>query len=45
MRKDNLVDLLSPLRKGASDEELTELFYGAIKRREPYYRAITPSLQ
>jgi len=37
MRNDNLVDVLTPLRRGADDEELTQLFIEAIKRREPYY--------
>ncbi len=38
MRKDNLVDLLTPLRNGATDERLTELFLEAVKKREPYYK-------
>jgi cyclic pyranopterin phosphate synthase len=38
MVTDNLVDVLSPMRKGASDEELKELFVAAVKRREPYYK-------
>ncbi len=38
MRTDNLVNLLNPLRKGASDEDLTKLFMEAVKRREPYYK-------
>jgi cyclic pyranopterin phosphate synthase len=41
MRKDNLVDLLTPLRNGASEEKLTELFLEAVKKREPYYKTIT----
>ncbi len=36
MRNDNLVDILTPMRKGASDEELKELFEIANKKREPY---------
>ena len=36
MRNDNLVDILTPLRNGADDKELTQLFIEAIKRREPY---------
>ena len=40
MRNDNLVDILSPMRKGANDEELTKLFLEAVKRREPYYKAV-----
>lgn len=41
MRNDNLVDILTPLRNGADEEELTKLFLEAIKRREPYYKAVT----
>ena len=37
MRNDNLVDVLTPLRNGANDEALTQLFVEAVKRREPYY--------
>ncbi len=40
MRNDNLVDVLTPLRNGANDEELTKLFLEAIKRREPYYKTV-----
>jgi cyclic pyranopterin phosphate synthase len=43
MRKDNLVDLLTPLRKGANNEKLITLFLEAVKRREPYYKTILPS--
>jgi cyclic pyranopterin phosphate synthase len=39
MRKDNLVDLLTPMRNGADDKELTKIFIEAVKRREPYYKA------
>jgi len=38
MRNDNLVDVLTHIRKGANDEELKQLFVEAVKRREPYYR-------
>lgn len=38
MRNDNLVDILTSMRNGANDEELTRLFMDAIKRREPYYK-------
>jgi cyclic pyranopterin phosphate synthase len=38
MRNDNLVDILTPLRGGAEDKTLTQLFIEAIKRREPYYK-------
>jgi cyclic pyranopterin phosphate synthase len=41
MRNDNLVDILSPMRKGANDEELSRLFLEAVKRREPYYKAVS----
>jgi len=40
MRNDNLVDILTPIRNGADDEELTRLFLEAVKRREPYYKAV-----
>jgi cyclic pyranopterin phosphate synthase len=36
MRNDNLVDILTPMRHGASDEELKELFIRANQKREPY---------
>jgi cyclic pyranopterin phosphate synthase len=36
MRNDNLVDVLTPLRNGANDRELTELFKVANQKREPY---------
>ncbi len=35
----NLVDVLAPLRNGANDEELTEIFRETCLRREPYYKA------
>jgi len=37
LRNDNLVDLIEPMRKGYSDEELKNLLLEAIKKREPYY--------
>jgi len=37
LRNDNLVDLIEPMRHGASDEKLEKLFLEAIKNREPYY--------
>jgi cyclic pyranopterin phosphate synthase len=43
MRKDNLIDLLVPLRNGVSDERLTELFLEAVKKREPYYKTMPKS--
>lgn len=36
MRNDNLTDILTPIRKGAADEELKELFVKANLLREPY---------
>ena len=39
MRKDNLVDLLTPMRNGVNDEKLTEIFIDAVKKREPYWKA------
>jgi len=41
MRNDNLVDILTPLRNGANEEELTKIFLEAVERREPYYKALT----
>lgn len=37
MRTDNLLDFLVPMRSGADDQKLKELFIEAVKRREPYY--------
>jgi cyclic pyranopterin phosphate synthase len=39
MRNDNLVDILTPMRQGASDEELKELFVRANQLREPYNKS------
>lgn len=36
MRTDNMVDILTPMRNGANDEELAELFKLANWRRQPY---------
>jgi GTP 3',8-cyclase len=36
MRNDNLTDILTPIREGASDEELKDLFVKANLLREPY---------
>ena len=36
MRNDNLIDILTPIRKGVPDEELYKLFQHAIDLREPY---------
>lgn len=38
MRDDNLVDLLSLMRTGATEEELIEAFKEAVAKREPYWR-------
>jgi cyclic pyranopterin phosphate synthase len=40
MRNDNLVDVLTPMRRGASDEELKELFVRANQLREPYNKIL-----
>ena len=37
LRNDNLVDLIEPMRKGFSDEELKKVFLEAINNREPYF--------
>jgi cyclic pyranopterin phosphate synthase len=39
MRNDNLVDILAPIRRGANDEKLRELFKRANMQREPYNKA------
>jgi molybdenum cofactor biosynthesis enzyme MoaA len=36
MRNDNLVDIVTLLRKGATDEQLAELFRLANQKRQPY---------
>lgn len=38
LRNDNLVDLIEPMRRGYSDEQLKELFLEAIDNREPYFQ-------
>jgi cyclic pyranopterin phosphate synthase len=38
MRNDNLTDILTPIRQGAKDQELSELFLKANRLREPYNR-------
>ncbi len=37
LRNDNLVDLIEPMRRGKSDEELKKVFLEAIENRKPYY--------
>ena len=39
MRNDNLIDVLTPIRQGASDKELKELFMRANQLREPYNKS------
>jgi cyclic pyranopterin phosphate synthase len=36
MRNDNLIDILKPMRKGASDERIEKLFLRANQIRKPY---------
>jgi cyclic pyranopterin phosphate synthase len=36
MRNDNLVDVLTPMRKDAKDEEIKQLFLKANLQREPF---------
>ncbi len=38
MRDDNLQDILTPLRRGESEDQLLELFKKTIRMREPYYK-------
>jgi cyclic pyranopterin phosphate synthase len=40
MRNDNLTDILTPIRQGASDEELKQIFVKANLLREPYNKSI-----
>lgn len=39
MRRDNLVDFLTPMRNGQSEGELSIAFMRAIKNREPYFKS------
>ena len=39
MRNDNLIDILTPMRQGASDQEMKALFMRANQLREPYDKA------
>jgi cyclic pyranopterin phosphate synthase len=43
MREDNLIDILTPARQGASDRTLTELILQAVKLREPFYKKAIPN--
>ncbi len=40
MRNDNLTDILTPMREGASDEKLKQLFMQANLLREPYNKGV-----
>jgi cyclic pyranopterin phosphate synthase len=40
MRNDNLIDILTPIREGASDQDLKQLFIRANSLREPYNKNI-----
>ncbi|MCW4019293.1 MAG: GTP 3',8-cyclase MoaA [Candidatus Bathyarchaeota archaeon] len=40
MRNDNLTDILTPMRNGATDEELKKLFLQANQLREPYNKPL-----
>jgi cyclic pyranopterin phosphate synthase len=40
MKNDNLIDILTPIRRGANDEELKELFVRANQVREPFNKAL-----
>ena len=39
MRNDNLVDILTPIRNGANDEELKHIFEQANQLREPFNKS------
>jgi cyclic pyranopterin phosphate synthase len=43
MREDNLVDILTPLRQGASDQALAGLILEAVQLREPFYKKVVES--
>jgi cyclic pyranopterin phosphate synthase len=45
MRNDNLVDIVTPLRKGAMDEQLAELFRLANQKRQPYNKNWTSPIE
>jgi cyclic pyranopterin phosphate synthase len=45
MRNDNLTDILTPLRRGANDQKLRQLFVEANQLREPFNKAINQSAQ
>jgi cyclic pyranopterin phosphate synthase len=39
MVNEDLTDILTSLRNGATDEELSQIFLETCKKREPFYRA------
>ncbi len=43
MRNDNLVDILTPLRKGESDDCLHAVFGRALEAREPFHKVMSRS--
>jgi len=42
LMREECVDFLTPMRRGASDEELAELFKRAVERREPFFKPGAP---
>ncbi|RLF81262.1 GTP 3',8-cyclase MoaA, partial [Thermococci archaeon] len=38
LRRNDLIDIVTPIRNNASDEELIEIFKRAILMREPYWK-------
>jgi len=42
MRNDNLVDFISAMRNGATDEQLAKLYIRAIMNREPFFKEKHP---
>jgi len=40
MVNERLVNVLAPLRKGATDEDLINIFTEVCRKREPYYKAM-----
>lgn len=42
LRSDNYVDFLTPMRNGASDEDLAKLFLKAVELREPFFKSKYP---
>ncbi|HID90553.1 TPA: hypothetical protein EYP44_01170, partial [Candidatus Bathyarchaeota archaeon] len=41
MRDDNLIDVLTPMRQGATADDIRGLFLEAVKRREPFWCRFT----